>query len=423
MSIKINSFEIENLKRVKAVAYEPSADGLTIIGGKNGQGKTSVLDSIAWTLGGGRFAPSEPRREGSTIPPHLRIELSNGIVVERAGKNSSLKVIDPKGNKSGQALLDSFIDELALNLPKFMRMNNKDKADTLLRIIGVGDELYRLDDEEQKLYDERHYIGRIADQKKKYADELDEYPDIPDEPVSASELIHQQQEILARNGENEKIRQRKARIEYELGSAKEALEKAQRYYDDLLSQYEIACKSAADLVDESTEELERNIRDIEALNVKIRANLDKERAEDEAKQYSDKYDSLTSKIEEVRKKRFDLLNGASLPLPGLSVEDKELTYNGFKWDNMSGSEQLKVATAIVRKLNPDCGFVLMDKLEQMDLDTLNEFNEWLKAEGLQVIATRVSTGNECCLIIEDGYAVTSDKQESNPAKAWKRGEF
>ena len=65
----------------------------------------------------------------------------------------------------------------------------------------------------------------------------------------------------------------------------------------------------------------------------------------------------------------------------------------------------------------------MDKLEQMDLDTLNEFNEWLKAEELQVIATRVSTGNECCLIIEDGYAVTSDKQESNPAKAWKRGEF
>ena len=193
---------------------------------------------------------------------------------------------------------------------------------------------------------------------------------------------------------------------------------------DLVSQYEIACKSAADLVDESTEELERNIRDIEALNVKIRANLDKERAEDEAKQYSDKYDDLTSKIEEVRKKRLDLLNGASLPLPGLSVEDKELTYNGFKWDNMSGSEQLKVATAIVRKLNPDCGFVLMDKLEQMDLDTLNEFNEWLKAEGLQVIATRVSTGDECCLIIEDGYAAAvPDKREANPAKTWKRGEF
>ncbi len=88
---------------------------------------------------------------------------------------------------------------------------------------------------------------------------------------------------------------------------------------------------------------------------------------------------------------------------------------------MSGSEQLKVATAIVRKLNPECGFVLMDKLEQMDAKTLAEFGAWLEQEGLQVIATRVSTGGECSIIINDGYV------ESNaPApekKAWKAGEF
>ncbi len=40
---------------------------------------------------------------------------------------------------------------------------------------------------------------------------------------------------------------------------------------------------------------------------------------------------------------------------------------------MSGSDQLRVATAIVRKLNPECGFVLLDKLEQMDMTTLQEF--------------------------------------------------
>ena len=70
---------------------------------------------------------------------------------------------------------------------------------------------------------------------------------------------------------------------------------------------------------------------------------------------------------------------------------------------MSGSEQLKVSTAIVRKLNPECGFVLLDKLEQMDADSLNEFGAWLESEGLQAIATRVSTGGECSVIIEDGY--------------------
>ena len=93
MSVKISAFEIENVKRVKAVAYEPTENGLTVLGGKNGQGKTSVLDAIAWALGGNRFAPSAPYREGSTIPPHLKIKLSNGIVVERSGKNSSRKVL------------------------------------------------------------------------------------------------------------------------------------------------------------------------------------------------------------------------------------------------------------------------------------------------------------------------------------------
>ena len=82
----------------------------------------------------------------------------------------------------------------------------------------------------------------------------------------------------------------------------------------------------------------------------------------------------------------------------------ELTFNGRKWDALSGSEQLRVATAIVRKLNPECGFVLLDKLEQMDLDTLRDFGAWLENEGLQAIATRVSTGDECSVIIEDGYA-------------------
>ena len=62
MSMKINKLEIENVKRIKAVKVEPKANGLTVIGGNNNQGKTSVLDSIAWVLGGNRFRPSNQRR-------------------------------------------------------------------------------------------------------------------------------------------------------------------------------------------------------------------------------------------------------------------------------------------------------------------------------------------------------------------------
>ena len=124
----------------------------------------------------------------------------------------------------------------------------------------------------------------------------------------------------------------------------------------------------------------------------------------------------TAEIENIRKRKTDLLTNAELPLPGLSVEDGELTYNGQRWDNMSGSDQLKVSTAIVRKLKPDCGFILLDKLEQMDLNSLNEFSKWLEKEGLQAIATRVSTGEECEIIIEDGYAVKNETLTPNEAQ-------
>jgi hypothetical protein len=202
--------------------------------------------------------------------------------------------------------------------------------------------------------------------------------------------------------------------------------KAQR--DQLDTDIAIARKSIEQLHDESTAELEANIANIEEINRKVRANLDKDKAEMDAQEYINQYNALTVKLEEVRQAKIDLLNGADLPLPGLSVVDGELTYNGFKWDNMSGSDQLKVAVAIVRRLNPKCGFVLMDKLEQMDIETLNEFGAWLEQEGLQAIATRVSTGDECSIIIEDGCIkgaetpnMTAEPEAITPS--WKAGEF
>ena len=428
MTVKINKLEIENVKRVKAVTIEPTSNGLTILGGNNNQGKTSVLDAIAWALGGNKYKPSKPARDGSMNPPTLRLELSNGLIVERKGKNSDLKVTDPSGQKAGQQLLDSFVEELALNLPKFIESSAKDKANTLLQIIGVGEKLWELDRKEERLYNERRTIGQIADQKKKYAAEQPQYPEAPNELVSIADLIHEQQEILARNGENAKKRQNRENIvnslhlsEARLKQLKEQLAQEEATHESLMSDYIAANKSIEDLVDESTDEIESSIANIEEINRKVRANLDKEKAEEDAKQYGSQYDKLTKEIQEVRDERTSLLDSADLPLPGLSVEDGELVFEGQKWDNMSGSQQLRVATAIVRKLKPECGFVLLDKLEQMDIPTLIEFGKWLESEGLQAIATRVSSGEECQIIIEDGYVVSDTVtpfQDTEPTNKW-----
>lgn len=429
MTVTINRLEIENVKRIKAVKIEPSATGLTIVGGNNNQGKTSVLDAIAWALGGNKYKPSQAQREGSQVPPTLKIVMSNGLIVERKGKNASLKVIDPNGQKGGQQLLDSFVEELAINLPKFMDSTPKEKAETLLQIIGVGNQLAELELKEKEIYNNRHAIGVIADQKEKFAKEQEYYPDVPKELVSIAELIQQQQAILAKNGENARKRQNVATIKMQYENAesavdrlKQELAKAIDERDKFKKDLAIAQKDAMELHDESTAEIEANIQQIDDINRKVRANLDKEKAEEDAKEIRQQYNALSVEIEDVRKQKRDLLTNADLPLEGLSVDDGELLYLGQRWDNMSGSQQLQVATAIVRKLKPECGFVLIDKLEQMDQVTLQEFGEWLKREGLQAIATRVSTGDECSIIIEDGYSVENEQHQQVQAKpAWEGG--
>lgn len=429
MTVTINRLEIENVKRIKAVKIEPSATGLTIVGGNNNQGKTSVLDAIAWALGGNKYKPSQAQREGSQVPPTLKIVMSNGLIVERKGKNASLKVIDPNGQKGGQQLLDSFVEELAINLPKFMESTPKEKADTLLQIIGVGNRLAELELKENELYNNRRAIGVIADQKEKFAKEQEYYPDAPKELVSIAELIQQQQAILAKNGENARKRQNVDTIQMQYSNAEanvsrlqEELAKAIDERDKFKQDLAIAQKDAMELHDESTAEIEANIQQIDDINRKVRANLDKEKAKEDAKEIRQQYNALSVEIEDVRKQKRDLLTNADLPLEGLSVDDGELLYLGQRWDNVSGSQQLQVATAIVRKLKPECGFVLIDKLEQMDQATLQQFGTWLEQEGLQAIATRVSTGDECSIIIEDGYSVENEQHQQAQAKpAWEGG--
>ena len=244
MSVKINALELENVKRIKAVKIDPTQNGLTIIGGDNNQGKTSVLDSIAWALGGDRNKPSNAVREGSTIPPVLKVTLSNGIIVERKGKNSSLKVTDPSGKKAGQNLLDSFIEQLALDLPKFMNKSNKEKANVLLNIIGVGDQLAIYQRQENELYQERLTLGRIADQKAKFAKEQPFFEDAPKDLVSPQELINQQQAILAKNGENQRKREKVTQYEYQV---KTLTDEVARYEQMLKSKQEELNKATYDL--------------------------------------------------------------------------------------------------------------------------------------------------------------------------------
>ena len=289
----------------------------------------------------------------------------------------------------------------------------------------------QLEQEEKELYQERLYVGRTRRPERRSLPKNSHIiPDAPRDLVSPSESDPAAAGYPGKEwGEPEKTRsgctapESVKRAHEEVSRLSELLEAAKQKHLQLVKDLDIAETSAKDLVDQSTEELEANISNIEEINRKVRANLDKEKAEDDAKEHRTKYNNLTKQLEDTCDKKNKLLDTAELPLPELSVKDGELVYKGQKWDNMSGAERLKVSTAIVRKLNPKCGFVLLDKLEQMDRKTLQEFGQWLEAEGLQAIATRVSTGDECSIIIEDGYVVGQEHPEEPQPKAWKAGAF
>ena len=439
MSVKIASLELENVKRIHAVELEPAQDGLTVIGGKNAQGKTSVLDAIAWALGGDKMKPADPNRKGGATPARLRVELSNGIVVERKGKNGSLHVTDTTGKKAGQQLLNDFISQLALNIPRFMNGSDADKATALLQTLGIDAELAKIDGSIRATFQDRQLVGRDAKAKRAHAEKLPHHDDAPAAPVSAAELIQGQQAILARNGEKLKAKQdaedtakkaefarssayaatsRVADLEQQLTEARAELARRTKEAEEAEEKAKVLAQSTAELVLESTEEIESSIANIETINNQVRDNQAKAEADAEALRVEQEYDDLTQKLEDLRAKRRGLLDGAPLPLPELSIDDEgALTYKDHTWGDMSGAEQLVVATAIVRATKPECGFVLVDKLEQFDTDELKKFGEWAKGEGLQIIGTRVATDDSCTVVIVDGRIEGQDLAEPAPEKS------
>ena len=243
------------------------------------------------------------------IPPHLHIVMSNGLEVERKGKNSDLKVTDPTGKRAGQQLLNEFVEELAIDLPKFMEASSREKRG------AFEDHRRRPAAQGARGAGKRPLQPPPCNRadcrpKAKFAKEMPYYPDAPKEPISASELIRAQQEILAKNGENHRKRMNVTLISEEhkrLTKKVEDLRAELTTYSQQLAKterdLECALKSAEDLHDESTAELEKNIRDIEVINEKVRTNLNKEKAEEDADAHRAEYDTMTAKLNDVRQKR------------------------------------------------------------------------------------------------------------------------
>lgn len=403
----IDALEIENFKRVKALKLKLDHH-LTIVGGDNGQGKTSVLDAIAWTLGGDKFKPSNPITDGADRLA-IRIELSNGIVAERVNKGT-LRVSDPSGKLGGQELLKSFISTFALDLSEFMRASGPEKARLLARAMGNEKEILDLDAEEKKARDSRYLARQEMDRLVAYAKSLPYYEDAPAAPINASEIAEKLSAALQAKSEYDKLM---ARLEQLANRSLEIAKQIEEFRKELVRIDEESAEIDKKIMQlpsfENSYKLKEQLQQAESLNAKYRANEAFRQAMAQAEQAKEAFQKAEEAVKVIQQKKQELASKAKTLLPGLAIEDGELVYNGKRWDCMSGAEQLKVATAISHALNPKMGFVLVDGLEQLDLNSLQEFARWVAEVGMQCIATRVSKGPECSIIIEEGVAVSNER--------------
>lgn len=423
-AVKIVRFDIENVKRVKAVHVTPNPTGLTTIGGNNKQGKSSVLDGIMGALLGDRYKPTAAVRDGAEAG-EIKVELSNGMTVERkyTGKNSYLKVIAADGMTGGQGTLNDLLAELALNLGGFMRATPKEKARTLMQALGIDTKPY--DDKIEELYQLRTIKGRERDSAKGFFENLPRHDSCGVELVDITDIANSLQSAMDTNSKITEQRQLAQTAEYRAQEAQERTQELQAEVERLEAALAVAKQAVADNKTRTKELFEKAqklkveadklqtvdimplkeaLAGAEEKNDRIRDNQRKIEAGMQVKSLASEYSQLTGKIESTRQALRKLLDANPLPLEGLTIEGGELLYHGKPWESMSGAERLEVATAVVHLIKPTCGFVLIDGLEQMDLPTLQGFASWLEKRGLQAIGTRVSTGEECSLIIEDGTA-------------------
>ena len=309
--------------------------------------------------------------------------------------------------------------ELTKQLGEVMKRNAAIKA-ALERIESNKQELGKLVERGEKMSADREALdGKAVAQKSQVESNAKHRLDSIDAQIK--ELERQKAQVLSETDQQLKV------IDETVITQKKAFDTQIQENENAIETLtdEIVKSENIDTALEDTSELEKSIQDCEAVNAKIRANKERQEKVDESVALKNEYEKYTAEIEDIRKQRLALLDGADLPYPGLSVKDfgkgPVITLNGIPWSDCSGSEQLIVAAAIAFAIKPECRFALMDKFEQFDLKSLNEFDEWLVNHDRQVIATRVSTGSECSFVIEDGYVVGQEDIviDKTPIKAAK----
>lgn len=420
--MKIVKLTSENVKRLRVVEIEPDGS-LVLIGGRNGAGKTSLLDSIEMALGGEKSIPPQPI---NTSARRARIVADLGeLVIERtfSAKGSELVVRNADGEpqKSPQTLLNSLCSRIAFDPLEFSRLDDTKQARTLRELVGL--DFSALDTKRQKLFTDRTAANREAKALETRWNALPFHKDAPAEETSITELMAEAKKRRAECDQNEKKRAAVTEIEREIGEIDSAIGEIDARIADLklqLAECEerreaktaaktkrqdalTAARSAlASLVDPDVAEVEARLETVEETNRKVRENAKRAELMNQHREACDKANELTDQIEEIDAEKARQLAAAQFPIPGLGFDEDGVTLNGLPLTQASAAQRLRVSVAMGLALNPKLKVLLIRDGSLLDDDSLRMVAEMAAEHDAQVWIERVGDKDPSAIVIEDG---------------------
>lgn len=407
MSLQILNLQADNYKRLKAVDITPSGN-VVFIGGRNAQGKTSVLDAIWAALAGGDAsrATSQPIRDGQDTAV-VRLDLGEYVVTRRWTKDDAgtLTVESGDGAKysSPQKMLDELIGARAFDPLAFTRMSARDQVTALVATVDLPFDPAELDRERKGVFDSRTEIGREVT---KLEGQLAGFPpadaSLPADEVSAADIL----------AEHEKAREHNAQIQKSTDLADELDHNIEGYESqiaDLESRLSIAKRgrdgareAAAASKPINTDEITARLSTLEETNAKVRAQNMRVAVAAELADRKAAAARFKIKLSEIDKRKTDALAAVTFPIENLSFDEDGVTYNKIPFSQASAAEQLRVSVALAMAANPTLRVLRILDGSLLDTDSLKLIAEMATAHDYQVWIEVVDESGKVGIVMEDG---------------------
>ncbi len=403
----IHSLEVESVRRIKHVTITPDGN-VTIIGGKNGQGKSSLIAAVEMLFGGKKLFGDDPVRHGSDVAV-IKCDIGEFKITRRIvpSGETTVKIEASDGHKVGspETFLQSLYDSFTFDPSAFLRMSPKDQLEAIRRVVGL--DTTSLDQERAKVYADRTMIGREVDSAKKQLDAAPaHHTDAPEEELSAAALLAEVQEATNHNHkidacgrEIEEATGLIERLEKALKDAEKKKASAIERRNALLA----ACKFPTDGDGRADiEGMSETVKDIESRNKKFRDNARREELKKAWNTKSAEYDAKSRRIAEIDAEKKRMIAEARFPVDGMSIEDDGVKLNGVPFVNASTAEKLRVSFSLACAKNPKLRVAMIREGSMFDEDSLALIAGLAEETGTQVFMERVGKGEECSIIIQDG---------------------